>query len=281
MHDAFGLCALRICFVAVRGRIHFVHGLLAVGDSEESMLRWSILLVLLLARLLIGDATAAERAAAVTDEGFELHVPVDERLLRVSEAAPDIMEGMRYLQDDKRIRILEMYLTREDIALARKEENVRDLAFRVSRHPISGASPISKASWEDLRPRYRKVVETTMTTENRSLIQEGADEIFNDKMGVDDRIRLDRVERFVAYHEDATSLRFHGFVEVRQGTGDAAQPAVISGFSAAVFIGNRLFMVQGTRNLDTPPSRTTDFEQDRAEFDRFVDRLIELNNDNR
>lgn len=245
------------------------------------MLRWSMLLVLLLARLLIGDATAAEQAAAVRDEGFELHVPVDERLLRVSEVAPDIMEGMRYLQDDARIRILELYLTREDIALARKEENTRDLAFRISRHPISGVSPVSKASWEDLRPRYRKVVETTLTTENRSLIQEQADEIFNDKLEDDDRIRLDRLGQFVAYREDATTLRFHGLVEVQQGTGDAVQSGVISGFSAVVFIGNRLFMVQGTRNLDTPPNRASDLEQDRAEFDRFVDRLIELNNDNR
>jgi hypothetical protein len=245
------------------------------------MLRWSMLLVLLLARLLIGDAAAAERAAVVADEGFELHVPADERLLRVSEAAPDIMEGMRYLQDDARIRILEMYLTPEDIALARKEENARDLAFRVSRHPISGVSSISKASWEDLRPKYRKVIETTLTTENRSLMQEKADEIFNDKLEDDDRIRVDRFGQFVAYREDATSLRFHVLVEVQQGTGDAGRPGVISGFSATVFIGNRLFMVQGTRNLDTPPSRTTDLEQDRAEFDRFVDRLIELNNDNR
>lgn len=236
------------------------------------MLRWLLVCVLALAL----GAAAAERTSVVLDEGFELWIPEHAQLERVSQVAPDVLENFAGFVNHDKVRILEMLLTRADIEGARNGNDPREISFRVLRHPLFGNEIISEAAWEHTRPRYRKTIENSLTPAMTSTIQEKADDIYNDKVEESEEIRLKGFDRLGVYREDSTSLRYSTEVRIERGSGEGVTPMLIRALSASVYVRGRVFLVQATRIVaDTEAG--ADAPEDRAEFDRFVDGMIEVN----
>lgn len=237
-----------------------------------NMLRWLLVCVL----ALVWGAEAAERTSVVSDEGFEIRIPEHAQRQQVSQVAPDLLENFAGLVNHDKVRILEMLLTRADIERAQNGSDPREISFRVLRHPLFGNETISEETWEHERPRYRKTIESSLMPAMKSTIQEKADDIYNDKVEESEEVRFKGFDRLGVYREDSTSLRYSTEVRIERGSGEEAVPVFIRAFSASVYLRGRVFMVQATRIVaDTDAG--ADAPEDRAEFDRFVDGMIEMN----
>ena len=236
------------------------------------MLRLFLVSVLALS----GSAGAAERSFVVSDGGFEVNIPVDDRQQQVSRVAPDLFESIGNLLNQGNARVVEILMTSDDIEQARNGEDPHAFSVRILRHPISGDAAVSEATWNDVRPRYRKVVEDTLLPAMTSAIQEKIDSSYNDKLDESDEIRIQGFDRLDFYREDSTSLRYFTQAHIQRGSGKEMALAVVHGFSATIFMKNRLFLIQATRVMEDADSGA-DIDKERAEFDHFVDQLIKMN----
>lgn len=236
------------------------------------MLRLSLVFAL----ALVGSAGAAERSSMVSDDGFEMRIPADDQRQQVSRVAPDLFESTGSLLNQGNVRVIEILMTSDDIEQTRNGDDPRALSVRILRHPISGGAAVSEATWNDVRPRYRKVVENTLSPAMKSMVQEKVDSSYNDKMEESDEIRIQKFERLEFYREDSTSLRYFTLAHIQRGSGKEKTLAVVRGFSATIFMKNRLFLIQAARLMEDANSGE-DIDKERAEFDHFVDQLIKIN----
>lgn len=233
-------------------------------------------LFLVFALMLVGPAGAAERRSVVSDAGFEVNIPVDDQRQQVSRVAPDLFDSIGNLLNQGNARVVEILMTSDDIEQARNGEDPRAFSVRILRHPISGDAAVSEATWNDVRPKYRKVIQDTLSPTMTSTIQETVDSSYNDKLDESDEIKIQGFDRLEFYREDSTSLRYYTQAHIQRGSGKEKTLAVVRGFSATLFMNNRLFLVQGTRLMEDADSGA-DIDKERADFDHFVDQLIKMN----
>jgi hypothetical protein len=235
--------------------------------SLASLLVWATI-----ACASVVSATEQAQELVIVDAGLSLRVPPDPLRLPTSRESPDLLASLQALMDATRARPLELLMTPADIERSENGLDPRDLTFRISRHPLTGADLLGRPQWENLRPRYRATIEETIKTSNRALIQSYADKAYNDKLDEADRVRFDSFGPVGVHREDATSLRYSTVAVFDQGD----QRAAVRGFSATVHVRDRLFLVQGTRYLERI-DQVEGFAEDLAAFDAFVDSVIALN----
>jgi hypothetical protein len=226
--------------------------------------------------LLMASIASAQTTATLSDEGFEIVAPNDARRETLSRVAPDIFESYRALLNIEKMRLIEAFMTKDDIERIRNGASQQDVTFRVLRHPLSGDARVSKATWDNTRPRYRKTLESINSDKGRSDIEKRANAVLDDKLKEIDIGGMQNTDfdRLRVYRDDDTSLRF--VMKSKTAFEQDGETISIStlDFSATLFIKNRLVLVQAqvfSGDIDAQ------VEMYRAEFDAYVDRIVEMN----
>lgn len=252
------------------------------------MHRPSLLVLLLALATPVADAAAVEAAAGAPQEtvlslmsnGRTLRVPVDPGYVRGTLEAPEIFALYGELMNAGKGRLLDLLITREDIARLDEGQDGRSMLFKLGIDPLFGTAIVRPAQWASAKPGYEAAIgkvdvrqvsermrERTGAMIDRIIAREDASDA-----GVE--FRMGELSPPRIYRSDAQSFRLHATVPTTLSIGDSADKTLYLGFAAVVNLDGRVFLLGAER---VAPKDAAGFDAARATFDGFIDRVIALN----